>query len=236
MNQQENRTPMFQYHTVAGGFVSLDKHTEGVIAQVRSQFERSVWNAGYTTIKGKPTDVLRDALNSQGLLISSFTGTVTRVYYHVNTDKGNEYKKCRIEMKTAATGEEIILTLDMGGEFTQRLIQKLEALGDNRDQVVTILPFQQMVERNNRWFCNHICSLKNENGEEIKALTGHSKMCQDKITAAIETLKKMGLTIDLRTLPKQTREDYHQQLLIEKVMPKWPQPEPVPQPEGDPQF
>ena len=216
---------MFQYHHHAGAFVALDDATNAVIDQVRGQFEKALWTAGHSDDPSGPSAQLKKVLNEKGMLFPSFTGKVTSVKYHVNSHDGNDYEKCRVDIRQES-GETVTLSLDLGSEFTQRLIQKLDALGENPDRIVTIAGFPEMVERNGRFFCNHVCTVKEvvdgKKGDEVKLIANHSRLCQDRMNEAGKQMADLGLDYKAINQNKaKLRQKYHAELLRNVVQAKF---------------
>lgn len=211
---------MLQYHHHAGGFVALDEETTDLINNERAKWSREVWNKGYTPDENGPSLALRNRLKEAGLFIDSVKGKVLAVYHHQNKDDKNVYDKCRVEILDHA-GAKQILSLDIGSEFTQRLLQKLEALGRDPLDSVTIKGFPSMVDRNGRMFCNHIASMKDPAGNEVKTVANHNSQCQTSITTAIGQMESMGIPVTQNTRTA-VKNKYYLNLLaeVEKLFPR----------------
>lgn len=100
-------------------------------------------------------------------------------------------KKCQTWVNNGQ--DSTVLSLDLGTEFCERLLPKLEAAIKDRGigVAITIACFPTSVDRGGRTFVNHVASVKTD-GQEVKA-ESHFRRAQDACTAAVAALEKAGV-------------------------------------------
>ncbi len=200
---------MYQHNTIVAGFILVnDATTNAALQEARAEIGEAGWKAGYTEERSK---VARAALKKHGApLLTKLSGTLSGVFTPQTKDaQGNVFQKVRVFLNNGQ--DSTVLSLDLGTEFCERLLPKLEAaVKDNGVGVsITISCFPTSVERGGRSFVNHVASVKDSDKKEIKA-ESHFRRAQDASTAAVAALAKAGVKAKaaLDATRKAAKEEY----------------------------
>ena len=182
---------MYQHNTIVSGFVLVnDPATTAALAEARGAIGEAGWKAGYTKEK---SEIARVALKKHGApVLTKLSGTLSGVFTPQTKDAaGNVFQKVRIFVNNGQ--DSTVLSLDLGTEFCERLLPKLEAAIKDRGigVAITIACFPTSVDRGGRTFVNHVASVKTD-GQEVKA-ESHFRRAQDACTAAVAALAKAGV-------------------------------------------
>jgi hypothetical protein len=118
-------------------------------------------------------------------VLHSLSGELRGIGYTINRDgKGLEHHKLRVLL-----GENT-LSLDLAGEFAQRLVVKLEGvLAGGIRGPITVSSFAKIVPRGTRTFVNHVASVKDSRGLEVKAVKDHFRTVQEIVDAATSRVR-----------------------------------------------
>ncbi len=182
---------MYQHHTIAAGFVLVNHgKTDAALAAAREQLGEDTWTSGYSE---RASITVRSHLKKAEVpVVTKITGALKSIACAETKDaKGNVYRKVRVEIQEDGKEQSAILTMEPREEFAQRLLAKLEAVGVG--EIVTIGAFPEVVERNGRTFANHIATLKDRDGNEIKPTKDHFRQANDAVQAALGALKAAGI-------------------------------------------
>jgi hypothetical protein len=187
---------MLQHSTVVGGFIPVNNPTvDGVI---NDAFEDLAAKASTETKKVTGEDIRKlgytaenaryvsGKLKAAGFpVVRKISGPLRGIGYVVNTDrKGLEHPKLRVLLG------ETLCSFDMGGEFAQRLVAKLEgAVANPVDGAIAISCFAEVVPRDGKNFVNHIAALKDSRSAEIKAVHDHFRAAQDEVADATARIR-----------------------------------------------
>lgn len=182
---------MYQHNTIVSGFVLVnDPATTAALAEARGAIGEAGWKAGYTKEK---SEIARVALKKHGApVLTKLSGTLSGVFTPQTKDaQGNVFQKVRVFLNNGQ--DSTVLSLDLGTEFCERLLPKLEAAINDRGigVAITIACFPTSVDRGGRTFVNHVASVKTD-GQEVKA-ESHFRRAQDACTAAVAALAKAGV-------------------------------------------
>ena len=182
---------MYQHNTIVSGFVLVnDPATTVALAKARGAIGEAGWKAGYTKEK---SEIARVALKKHGApLLTKLSGTLSGVFTPQTKDaQGNVFQKVRVFLNNGQ--DSTVLSLDLGTEFCERLLPKLEAAIKDRGigVAITIACFPTTVNRGGRTFVNHVASVLTD-GQEVKA-ESHFRRAQDACTAAVAALAKAGV-------------------------------------------
>lgn len=182
---------MYQHNTIVAGFILVnDATTNAALQEARAEIGEAGWKAGYTEERSK---VARAALKKHGApLLTKLSGTLSGVFTPQTKDaQGNVFQKVRVFLNNGQ--DSTVLSLDLGTEFCERLLPKLEAAIKDRGigVAITIACFPTSVDRGGRTFVNHVASVKTD-GQEVKA-ESHFRRAQDACTAAVAALAKAGV-------------------------------------------
>jgi hypothetical protein len=184
-------TGMVQRNNLANAFVKVnDEATTKALAQAKAQIGDAAWKQGHTPEAEK---IVRAALKERGASYETqLSGKLTRVSLAETEANGAKFQKLRVTLEN--DGGKTILSADLGSEFAQRLIAKLDrATQEQPGQTVTIGSFAETVERDGKSFVNHVATLKNADGKEIQAMPGHFERAKEAITKAQEPLIASGV-------------------------------------------
>ncbi|RBL99110.1 hypothetical protein C3R74_11355 [Acidithiobacillus ferridurans] len=199
---------MYQHNTIVSGFVLVnDPATTAALAEARGEIGEAGWKAGYTEEKCK---IARAALKKhEAPFLTKLSGSLSGVFTPQTKDnQGNVFQKVRVFLNNGQ--DSTVLSLDLGTEFCERLLPKLEAaVKDNGIGVtIAISCFPTSVERGGRTFVNHVASVKTD-GQEVKA-ESHFRRAQDACTAAVAALEKAGVKAKaaLDATRKAAKEEY----------------------------
>ena len=182
---------MYQHNTIVSGFILVnDPATTAALAKVRGAIGEAGWKAGYTKEK---SEMVRTALSKHGApVLTKLSGTLSGVFTPQTKDaQGNVFQKVRVFLNNGQ--DSTVLSLDLGTEFCERLLPKLEAAIKDRGigVAITIACFPTSVDRGGRTFVNHVASVKTD-GQEVKA-ESHFRRAQDACTAAVAAIEKAGV-------------------------------------------
>ena len=182
---------MYQHNTIVSGFVLVnDPATTAALAEARGAIGEAGWKAGYTKEK---SEIARVALKKHGApVLTKLSGTLSGVFTPQTKDAaGNVFQKVRVFLNNGQ--DSTVLSLDLGTEFCERLLPKLEAAIKDRGigVAITIACFPTSVDRGGRTFVNHVASVKTD-GQEVKA-ESHFRRAQDACTAAVAAIEKAGV-------------------------------------------
>ncbi|AEM49133.1 hypothetical protein Acife_3060 [Acidithiobacillus ferrivorans SS3] len=199
---------MYQHNTIVSGFILVnDATTNAALQEARAEIGEAGWKAGYTEERSK---VARAALKKHGApVLTKLSGTLSGVFTPQTKDaQGNVFQKVRIFLNNGQ--DSTVLSLDLGTEFCERLLPKLEAAIKDRgiSVAITIACFPTSVDRGGRTFVNHVASVKAD-GQEVKA-ESHFRRAQDACTAAVAALEKAGVKAKaaLDATRKAAKEEY----------------------------
>ena len=199
---------MYQHNTIAAGFILVnDPATTAALAEARGSIGEAGWKAGYTKEK---SEMVRTALSQHGApVLTKLSGTLSGVFTPQTKDaQGNVFQKVRVFLNNGQ--DSTVLSLDLGTEFCERLLPKLEAAvkAHGIGVAITIACFPTSVDRGGRIFVNHVASVKTD-GQEVKA-ESHFRRAQDASTAAVAALAKAGVKAKaaLDATRKAAKEEY----------------------------
>lgn len=179
------------YSTIAGGFYAHTENLEKAIHAARSNVGDDVWKKGFSGKDSKGATVAAiTEFKEAGIDSVRVEGELKKVSFVENKDNaGNTYPKLRVDIQNG--DEDMILSLDLKSDVAQRLIAKLDNCqpGDH----VKLSAWATPVERGERTFINHAASIKNGNGEEVKANPDFSSKIKTQIDTLQSTLKMAGI-------------------------------------------
>ena len=184
-------TTMYQRHTLVDAFTPVnDDKTNQALQSARESIGEAAWKEGYSKDRSKAVNA---ALTEHGAAVKTALEGRLESVSHVQTTSGaNTFDKLRVTL-AQDNGDKVILTGDMRSEFSQRLLAKLDTATQGTERHVSIGGFAEAVERNGKTFVNHVATLKNEHGEEIKAAPGHFGKAAERGQAAADALEKAGM-------------------------------------------
>jgi len=184
-------TTMFQRHSIADGFTQV-KHeaTDRALDAARAEIGDAKWKEGFSP--EKRATVRQHLARATLPVLTTLTGKLEDVGVATTQANGAEFTKLRVTL-AQEDGNRVILTGDMGSEFSQRLLAKLDTATAEKQQNVTIGGFAESVSRNGRSFVNHVATLKDAQGQEIKATPGHFERAAQQGQLAAESLEKAGI-------------------------------------------
>ncbi len=187
---------MLQHSTVVGGLIPVnDAKVEAVIeaaftdlaekasTEAKKVTGEDMRKLGYTAEHAK---FVSQRLKEAGYPVArKITGELKGIGYVVNRDsKGVQHHKLRVLL-----GDDL-LSLDLSGEYAQRLAVKLEGvLADGVEGAISISSFAEVVQRDGRDFANHIAAVKDSRGLEIKAVKDHFRTVQEQVTEATAKIR-----------------------------------------------
>ena len=207
---------MMQRNNLVNGFVTVnDEPTQKALDQAKAEIGDAAWKQGHTPDTER---VARATLKAQGARYeTTLSGKLTKVSLAETQANGETFKKLRVTLENGA--DKTILSAELGSEFAQRLIAKLDrASQEHAGQVVTIGGFAETVERDGKTFANHVATLKDAQGQEIPAVPGHFEKAQERIAQAQEPLRQAGMGENrkvLNPIAQSTREAYFAEVVQE---------------------
>jgi len=212
MEQKSGTNRLMQRNNLADAFLLVgDDATEKALAEARAQVGDAEWKKGFSPETKK---IVRDTLKAHGVRYEDkLQGKLLDVQTAETQANGEKFQKLRVTLEQ--DGHKTILSADLNSEFAQRLIAKLDtAANEHAGEVVTIGGFANPTERDGRQFINHVATLKNAEGQEIPATTGHFQAAQEKARAAQEPLLTAGMKDRkvLNSIAESTRETYFKEL------------------------
>lgn len=217
---------LMTYNPVAGMLVPVGNEVvDRALKSAQKQVGESAWKGGYSDTRADgPTAVARLAL--EGICKpEGVTGRITAVKLASTRDgRGNEYQKVRVRFEgLTAEDDGVMLSLDVQSELAQRLAHKL--LGVRPGDVVTFLPFSQLVKRGDRFFANQALSLRDASNREIKAPESLWAEAQAQADAAAKTLSAAGITdrASLNKVKANRKVEFHHALYRDRICPMFEQ-------------
>lgn len=179
------------YSTIVGGFFAHTENLEKSMGEARTNVGDDVWKKGFS---GKDsagaTVAAMTKLNEANITPVKVEGELKNVSFVENKDNaGNVYPKLRVDIQSGE--DDILLSLDLKSDVAQRLIAKLDNCkpGDH----VKLSAWASPVERGDRTFINHAASIKNGNGDEVKANPDFSSNIKKQTDTLESTLKAAGV-------------------------------------------
>lgn len=207
---------LYGHNPVVGGFVPTGKNETEINAALdsaRAEIGDPNWKRGNTgNLPTGATAVARAKLEAIGFIPEPLVGTINKISMDETRDgSGNVYTKLRVRLDGDKGG---MLSLDLSSEVAQRLIQKLDQVTPGSD--VTINAFATSVVRNGREYVNHVASVKNQEGAEVKSAGGFWEIAQAAADAAATALVSMGISdTKLLNKAKATKKvEAHRDLLL----------------------
>ncbi|MGC9215802.1 hypothetical protein [Acidithiobacillus sp.] len=206
---------MMQRNNLVNGFVTVnDEPTQKALDQAKAEIGDAAWKQGHTPDTER---VARAALKAQRARYeTTLSGKLTEVSLAETKANGETFRKLRVTLENGE--DKTILSADLGSEFAQRLIAKLDrATQEHAGQVVTIGGFAEAVEREgshpgeSKTFTNHVATLKDAQGQEIPVVPGHFERAQERIAQAQEPLRQAGMGDNrkvMNQIAQSTRETY----------------------------
>ncbi|MBU2774493.1 hypothetical protein HMI48_11630 [Acidithiobacillus ferrooxidans] len=206
---------MMQRNNLVNGFVTVnDEPTQKALDQAKAEIGDATWKQGHTPDTER---VARAALKAQGARYETIlSGKLTEVSMAETKANGETFRKLRVTLENGE--DKTILSADLGSEFAQRLIAKLDrATQEHAGQVVTIGGFAEAVVREgshpgeSKTFTNHVATLKDAQGQEIPVVPGHFERAQERIAQAQEPLLQAGMGDNrkvMNQIAQSTRETY----------------------------
>ena len=200
---------MMQRNNLVNGFIEVnDEATEKALAQAKAEIGDAAWKQGHSP---ETEQVIRAALKAQGARYETeLSGQLTGVSLAETQANGAKFQKLRVTLENGE--DKTILSADLGSEYAQRLIAKLDrATQEHAGQTVTIGGFAEPVEKNGRSFTNHVATLKDAQKQEIPAVPGHFERAKEAIDKAQEPLRQSGMGENreiLNQVARAAREQY----------------------------
>jgi hypothetical protein len=195
---------MLQYNTLAAAMTEIenDQVTAGYAA-AKDIIGDKAWKSGWTADRQKIT---RDCLQKAGAqVVEAVEGVITSVGQA--TTNGGKFRKVRVELKDARLmicngtrepdigpqlDKPVILTLEIDGEFTQRLLSKLTAATPGARARIGGFASMSPPRDGGAVYANHACTLK-ENGTEIRSAGNHIGEAAALAKEAAKKLQEMGM-------------------------------------------
>ena len=211
---------MMQRNNLVNGFVTVnDEPTQKALDQAKAEIGDAAWKQGHTPDTER---VARAALKAQGARYeTTLSGKLTEVSMAETKANGETFRKLRVTLENGE--DKTILSVDLGSEFAQRLIAKLDrATQEHAGQEVTIGGFAEAVEREgshpgeSKTFTNHVATLKDAQGQEIPVVPGHFERAQERIAQAQESLRQAGMGDNRKVMnqvAQSTRETYFAEIV-----------------------
>ena len=228
------------YNPVAGCFVHagadpLAKQTDAALNSARALVSQDAWKRGHSfELQNGPTMHAIDALSAfDGGIVQTCCGRLNGVFKsETKDDAGNIYSKMRLVFN-GKSEENDVLSLEMGHEMTQQLIQRI--LNVKRGDFLIIKPTIESVDRNGRIYANHNCIVKTEDDQLLLPVSGLWKKAQAEANQAALKLQEAGFKEAkmLNTAKAQKKVAFHSNLLDGIIArfstsPKTPTPVPAP--------
>ena len=160
-------TRMMQRNNLADAFVLVnDEQTNAALKAAREQIGDAEWKKGYSP---ENKAMVRDALKEHGARYEqALKGNLVGVQVAETHANGETFRKLRVTLENEAG--RTILSADMGSEFAQRLITKLDtATREHAGGEVSIGAFAKQTERDDRTFVDHVATMKGPDGQEVPA-------------------------------------------------------------------
>lgn len=179
------------YSTITGGFYAHNEELEKAIQNARTSVGDDVWKKGFSGKDvGGATMAAMAELGMAGISPVQVEGELKNVSFVENKDgAGNLYPKLRVDV---ANGDDLmLLSLDLKSDVAQRLIAKLDNC--NPGDHVKVQAWVSPVTKGDRTFINHAASVKDGNGQEIKANSDFSSGIKQQTDSLESTLKAAGI-------------------------------------------
>lgn len=206
---------LYGHNPVVGGLVPTGKNETEINAALdgaRAEAGEANWKRGNSgNLPNGATLIARAKLEAIGYVPQPLTGKCTKISMDETRDNsGNVYTKLRVRLDGDAGG---MLSLDVSSEVAQRLIQKLDQVTPGSD--ITINAFATPVVRDGREFVNHVASVKDQNGAEVKSAGGFWEKAQEAANAAAAALTSMGISDKklINTAKATKKVEAHRELL-----------------------
>ncbi|MGK9452463.1 hypothetical protein ACSSZE_14595 [Acidithiobacillus caldus] len=204
-------TRMFERNNIVNGFVLVnDEATKKALAAARDEVGEAAWKQGHSEDREK---IARAKFKEQSVRYETeLSGKLDKVDVAETQAKGTTFKKLRVTLEQD-NGDKVILSSDLNSEYAQRLLPKLESA--NPGQQITIGGFATTVERDGREFTNHVATIKDANGQEIKAKENHFEKAQEAVKAAQEPMIASGMGDNktvMNKIAESAREKYFEGL------------------------
>uniref|UniRef100_E6QCM5 Uncharacterized protein n=1 Tax=mine drainage metagenome TaxID=410659 RepID=E6QCM5_9ZZZZ len=201
-------TRMMQRNNLADAFVLVnDEQTNAALKAAREQIGDAEWKKGYSP---ENKAIVRDALKEHGARYEqSLKGNLVGVQVAETQANGETFRKLRVTLENEAG--RTILSADMGSEFAQRLITKLDtATREHAGGEVNIGAFAKQTERDDRTFVDHVATMKGPDGQEVPATPGLFEKARERVEAAQKPMLDAGMKDRkiLNQIAASTRESY----------------------------
>ncbi|MGC9215846.1 hypothetical protein [Acidithiobacillus sp.] len=201
-------TRMMQRNNLADAFVLVnDEQTNAALKAARETVGDAEWKKGFTP---ETRTIVRDTLKEHGAHYEqALSGQLVGVSVAETQANGETFKKLRVTLEHGE--DKTILSADMGSEFAQRLITKLDtATREHAGSEVRIGAFAKETERDGRTFVDHVATLKDAEGKEIPATPGHFEKAKERVMAAQKPMLDAGMKDKkiLNQIAASTREAY----------------------------
>ena len=201
-------TRMMQRNNLADAFVQVnDEPTNAALKAAKEQIGDAEWKKGYSP---ENKAIVRDALKEHGARYEQLLkGNLVGVQVAETQANGETFRKLRVTLENEAG--RTILSADMGSEFAQRLITKLDtATREHAGGEVSIGAFAKQTERDGRTFVDHVATMKGPDGQEVPATPGHFEKARERVEAAQKPMLDAGMKDKkiLNQIAASTRESY----------------------------
>ncbi|ACK77843.1 hypothetical protein RU820_07410 [Acidithiobacillus ferrooxidans] len=201
-------TRMMQRNNLADAFVLVnDEQTNAALKAAREQIGDAEWKKGYSP---ENKAIVRDALKEHGARYEQLLkGNLVGVQVAETQANGETFRKLRVTLENEAG--RTILSADMGSEFAQRLITKLDtATREHAGGEISIGAFAKQTERDDRTFVDHVATMKGPDGQEVPATPGHFEKARERVEAAQKPMLDAGMKDRkiLNQIAASTRESY----------------------------
>jgi hypothetical protein len=199
---------MMQRNNLADAFVQVnDEPTNAALKAAKEQIGDAEWKKGYSP---ENKAIVRDALKEHGARYEqALKGNLVGVQVAETQANGETFRKLRVTLENEAG--RTILSADMGSEFAQRLITKLDtATREHAGGAISIGAFAKQTERDDRTFVDHVATMKGPDGQEVPATSGHFEKARERVEAAQRPMLDAGMKDRkiLNQIAASTRESY----------------------------
>ena len=159
---------MYQYNPVVGGLILVnDAKADAALAQAKANIGEAEYKKGYSEESAK---IIAGEMKKTGTpVIKKIAGEFNGIAVVTNESGGIKYPKLRVMIGNT------LLSLDIGGEYAQRALCKIETLiRDEFEGEVVLSAFTEVVERDGRNYANHVAALKYASDlVEVAVYAGH---------------------------------------------------------------
>ena len=202
------------YSTLVGGFYAQNDRLAAAVSAARTRVGEDTWKRGFSGGEpGGATQAAMSELRKAGIEPIQVEGELVHVGFVENRDiSGNTYPKLRIGLQFM--DESMLLSLDLKGDVSQRLIVKLDNCQPG--EYIRISAWPTVVTRADRSYINHAASIKGADGKEIPVKADFSGDLKN-LTDGVElTLMTAGITDKkvLATAKATRRIEAHKELLL----------------------